>query len=252
MKVWTALHALLAPWHSVLAVALRVCRTSRASRPVICARTRVSAEETGVAGAASSEAAARRTQPAQPRLRSSSQTDGGHGPSGGASTQSAGSGGTSSAGTSNAGAEQRGRERRDRQFDRGRRRRRRLPRRHGPRLVDPTDDILHRCLRSHERAVPRVHAGSRSSEAPAQGSSCSGNSTFLPDSQCSTALTDIPSRAVPVVCVDWCDAAAYCASVGKRLCGRIGGTPNPQGDFRQCGRLRMVSPPASAATRARR
>jgi formylglycine-generating enzyme required for sulfatase activity len=27
----------------------------------------------------------------------------------------------------------------------------------------------------------------------------------------------------PVVGVDWCDAFAYCAAAGKRLCGRIGG-----------------------------
>jgi formylglycine-generating enzyme len=30
----------------------------------------------------------------------------------------------------------------------------------------------------------------------------------------------------PVVFVDWCDANAYCAAAGKRLCGAIGGGPN--------------------------
>ncbi len=29
-----------------------------------------------------------------------------------------------------------------------------------------------------------------------------------------------------MVCVDWCDAYAYCKGVGKRMCGKIGGGAN--------------------------
>jgi formylglycine-generating enzyme required for sulfatase activity len=32
---------------------------------------------------------------------------------------------------------------------------------------------------------------------------------------------------VPVIGADWCDALAYCAWAGKRLCGKIGGGPLP-------------------------
>lgn len=34
-----------------------------------------------------------------------------------------------------------------------------------------------------------------------------------------------PAGDMPVVGVDWCDAAAYCAWSGQRLCGAIGGGP---------------------------
>lgn len=35
----------------------------------------------------------------------------------------------------------------------------------------------------------------------------------------------------PQVCVDWCDAYAYCKAVGKRLCGKVGGGPNEYIDY---------------------
>lgn len=55
-------------------------------------------------------------------------------------------------------------------------------------------------------------------------SSCLGKMGVGPtSSNCIPAST--PQQ--PVACVDWCDAFAYCASVGKRLCGRIGGGPTP-------------------------
>lgn len=52
------------------------------------------------------------------------------------------------------------------------------------------------------------------------------NTTFAPTPTC-MAKSNVCSGGNcdnhPIVCVDWCDARAYCAAVGKHLCGRIGG-----------------------------
>ena len=48
---------------------------------------------------------------------------------------------------------------------------------------------------------------------------CKWNKTFEP--ACGWPPGD--KGDYPAICVDWCDAYGYCASIGKRLCGEVGG-----------------------------
>jgi len=57
-------------------------------------------------------------------------------------------------------------------------------------------------------------AGDTSGQPPA----CAGNTTFLPGAN--------PGDTYPVEAVDWCDAYAFCAWAGKRLCGKVAGGGN--------------------------
>lgn len=53
---------------------------------------------------------------------------------------------------------------------------------------------------------------------------CAWNTSFAADASCmALGCTGTKCADKPQECVDWCDARAYCASVGKHLCGKIGG-----------------------------
>jgi formylglycine-generating enzyme len=63
---------------------------------------------------------------------------------------------------------------------------------------------------------------------------CSWNTSYSPEASCLTSggVCEADCSNHPQVCVDWCDAYAYCRGVGKRLCGRLGGGPNEYDDWR--------------------
>ena len=67
-----------------------------------------------------------------------------------------------------------------------------------------------------------------------QSDTCDWNVSYGPDPGC---LKLDPAENWedwdhPAVCVDWCDAHAYCNAMGKRLCGRIRGGSVPWDEYR--------------------
>jgi formylglycine-generating enzyme required for sulfatase activity len=52
-----------------------------------------------------------------------------------------------------------------------------------------------------------------------QREGCEWNTSFEPgDAGCANGPAPAGDPILPVTCVDWCDAAAFCKSAGKRLC----------------------------------
>jgi formylglycine-generating enzyme len=61
---------------------------------------------------------------------------------------------------------------------------------------------------------------------PSTDTQCGWNTSYFPP-----ASSVGPNQDTYPVGVDWCDAYAYCTFAGKRLCGKIGGGPNPPNSF---------------------
>jgi formylglycine-generating enzyme required for sulfatase activity len=92
-------------------------------------------------------------------------------------------------------------------------------------------DVGGYCIDTTEvtQAQYKTFMDARGLDVSGQPAYCSGNTAWAPSASCTGTVpftpTTTPNR--PVTCVEWCDAYAYCAWAGKRLCGRIGGGPNP-------------------------
>jgi len=71
---------------------------------------------------------------------------------------------------------------------------------------------------------------------PDKPAGCGGKQAFTPATSgggCTgTSFDPTQHGSYPVSCVDWCDAWAFCAWAGKRLCGQVDGGPMPF-DFSQ-------------------
>ena len=97
--------------------------------------------------------------------------------------------------------------------------------------------VLHRSHRGHQQAVRQI-SSPRTRARSFNRTTARGTTPSRPQS--SPGLSNCENVAIvfdptghplnPVACIDWCDAFAYCKSVGKRLCGAFGGGGVAQGE----------------------
>lgn len=93
-------------------------------------------------------------------------------------------------------------------------------------MVEIADGAGFFCMDAHEVTNAQYEAFLDARPDPStQPEHCLWNSDFVPEEEGPGA-----DPASPVVGVDWCDAHAYCASVGKRLCGAREGPPLRDGE----------------------
>ncbi|MEO8905094.1 MAG: SUMF1/EgtB/PvdO family nonheme iron enzyme [Polyangiaceae bacterium] len=85
-----------------------------------------------------------------------------------------------------------------------------------------------------------VFLTAKGADTSGQVAECSWNTSYAP----AGAAVDDPR---PIVNVDWCDAAAYCAWADKRLCGAIGGGAVATADLNDSTKSQMYLACAGAA-----
>lgn len=84
-------------------------------------------------------------------------------------------------------------------------------------LIGPAPDGGVYCIDRTEVSVAQYAAFVASAAWDAQAPECAWNTPTQPPPDA--------AALAPVEAVDWCDAKAFCAWAGKRLCGKVGGGP---------------------------
>jgi len=99
----------------------------------------------------------------------------------------------------------------------------RLPLRGGPNMVRvPTVDGRSYCIDATEvtQAQYSQFLFVKKGDTSGQEARCTWNMSY--GVTCG-GFDPVARGGYPVVCIDWCDAVAFCSWAGKRLCGKIGG-----------------------------